>query len=372
MTFTLKNSAWNHSADGEFNGHTEKRPLGRPNTPWRDYVSWLPRVSYSKTGGVRREGSLGVSAETAAPWTSCRRDFLPLILTELCILLNAGPWLVSGDASALTYEGRDPISGRAVQCDRCPPGTFLRATCSSVKKSECSPCPQGSFTELWNYIGRCLRCGVCGRNQVVKKACTADSDCQCECKEGYFYDQRYETCLQHKECPSGSGVLAKGTPEKDTVCSICSPGTFSNISSTDRSCAQHRNCSEAGLVLVLKGSTWHDNVCANCGELKDGATYLKEIIPAFFMHHPMKIQRLRRIVQRLPSEDGKKQGRPSELSFSKLHSQISSWVSSATPEQIRQLSAFLLKTKAIHAGEKLQRKLNRIVSNLSMQCDGGR
>ncbi|XP_043995260.1 venom phosphodiesterase 2 isoform X2 [Gambusia affinis] len=288
--------------------------------------------------------------------------------TELLILLSVRSWLANGVTSPLTYEVTDPITRNPLQCDRCPPGTFLRARCSSIKKSECAPCPQGSFTELWNYIGRCLRCGVCGRNQVVKKECTANSDCQCECKQGYFYRQDYDMCVRHSECPSGQGVLTKGTAERDTGCSVCSEGTFSDISSTHQNCTQHKSCSDAGLQLVLKGSSWHDSVCANCQQLKDGAEYLKEIIPSFFIHHKMNIKRLRRIVLRLPSEEGKKSSESLELNFSELHSRICSWVSSATVAQIQQLPDIVSKTGETTASEKLQRKLDSIETHLTEHC----
>ncbi|XP_007569094.1 tumor necrosis factor receptor superfamily member 6B-like isoform X2 [Poecilia formosa] len=291
-----------------------------------------------------------------------------ILSTELLILLSVRSWLANGVASPLTYEVTDRITGNPLLCDRCPPGTFLRARCSSTKKSDCAPCPQGSFTELWNYIGRCLRCAVCGRNQVVKKECTPISDCQCECKPGYFYSQDYDMCVRHSECPSGQGVLTKGTPERDTVCGMCSVGTFSDISSTDQICTQHKSCSAAGLQLVLKGAIWHDNLCANCTDLKDGAEYLKEIVPAFFIHHKIKMKRLRRVVNKLPSDNVRKQEGTLELSFSELHSRIRSWVSSATSMQIRQLPAILIKLRASHTGEKLQKKLNRIDKNLLRLC----
>uniref|UniRef100_A0A8C6PJD2 TNFR-Cys domain-containing protein n=1 Tax=Nothobranchius furzeri TaxID=105023 RepID=A0A8C6PJD2_NOTFU len=175
----------------------------------------------------------------------------------------------------LTFTHRDPFTGRSLQCDRCPPGTFLRARCSTAKSSECAPCPQGSFTELWNYVGRCLRCGVCGRNQVVKKECTAKSDCQCECKRGYYYSHDVDMCVRHSECPSGSGVLTPGTPENDTVCHICSNGTFSDVSSAHERCKQHKNCSGAGQLLLLQGSSWHDRLCGSCGELTSKSSGLK-------------------------------------------------------------------------------------------------
>ena len=105
--------------------------------------------------------------------------------------------------------------------------------------------------------------------------------------------------------------------------------------------------------------------------LADGGDYLKEILPAFFIHHKMTIRRLRRIVQKLPSEDGKRQGGVSGLSLSDLHAQLNSWVASATASQIRQLPAILTKTGANGAGERLQNKLLRIDSSMKALCDLG-
>ncbi|XP_076610949.1 tumor necrosis factor receptor superfamily member 6B [Chaetodon auriga] len=263
--------------------------------------------------------------------------------------------------------------GVAPECDRCPPGTYLRARCTPTEKSDCAPCPAGSFTELWNYIGKCLRCGVCGQNQRVKTACTASSDSQCECQQGYYYKKKYDLCLPHSECPPGQEVLTLGTADEDTVCKVCPNGTFSDTFSPHKNCTEHKSCEAAGLQLLLKGSTWHDSVCVSCQDhsLKDGADYLKEIIPAFFAHQKIHIRRLRRIVHKLPSEDCKRQGKKSGLSLSDLHKRINAWVSSATATQIRQLPAILTKTGADGAGERLQNKLQRIDSRLPELCAFG-
>ncbi|XP_037548974.1 tumor necrosis factor receptor superfamily member 6B-like [Nematolebias whitei] len=288
-----------------------------------------------------------------------------MFVSVLLLLLSVRLWLIT--ASPPTFQHQDPISGRSLQCDRCPPGNFLRARCSSAQSSQCAPCPEGSFTELWNYIPTCLRCGVCGRNQVVKKKCTADSNCQCECKQGYYYNHEHHMCFQHSACPSGQGVLTPGTADKNTVCHICSNNTFSNVSSAHDGCRQHKSCSDAGLKLVLKGSAWHDSVCAKCGEVKDGAECLKEIIPAFFRHHKIKMKSLHRIIHKLSSKR-KIQGRTSKLSFSEHLSLISSWVSSATLTQIQKLPDVLIKVKGKRVGEQLQRKLDQINTCLIKSC----
>lgn len=292
-----------------------------------------------------------------------------LLLPAVLLSLRTAP--VRGAASPLlTFEDRDPFTGQSLACDRCPPGTYLRSTCSATRKSVCAPCPEGSFTELWNHIGRCLRCAVCSVNQEVKTECSAKTDCQCQCVQGYYYKEDYDMCVQHSDCPLGQGVLTEGTPDHDTVCSTCSNSTFSDVASAHLNCTEHKSC-DAGTKLVMKGAIWHNSVCANCRELQDGAVYLKEIIPAFFKHHKMNVKRLRRIVHKLPSEDGKRQEGTSGLHFSGLHARISTWVASATAKQIRELPAVVTKAGASVAGERLQNKLHRIDAELKEQCDLG-
>ncbi|KAA8577436.1 hypothetical protein FQN60_004523, partial [Etheostoma spectabile] len=83
-----------------------------------------------------------------------------------------------------------------------------------------------------------------------------------------------------------------------------------------------------------------------CGAEADSGDYLKEIIPAFFIHHKMNARRLRQVVHNLPSEDGKRQGGASGLNQSELHARINSWVASASANQIRQLPGILTQTGA--------------------------
>ncbi|XP_035537643.1 tumor necrosis factor receptor superfamily member 6B-like [Morone saxatilis] len=279
--------------------------------------------------------------------------------------------LLSVAASQLmTFKATDPTTGTPVECDRCPPGTYLLARCTSTQRSQCAACPAGSFTELWNHISKCLRCGVCGQNQVVKTACTANSDCQCQCKQGYYYREDREECLPHSRCPTGQGVLTQGTADEDTVCQICSNGTFSDTVSSHQNCTEHKHCHAAGMHLVVRGSTWHDNMYTTCEEhnSRDGAEYLREILPTFFVHHQIPIRRLRRIVQKLPSKDGSRHAGTSGLSTSALNEQLNAWVASATAKQIRQLPDILTKAGANSAGDRLHNKLQRIDSNVAELC----
>lgn len=132
-----------------------------------------------------------------------------MVLSLLSMLLLSALTL-QVEAQSRTYRATDPSTGRSLECDRCPPGTYLLERCTSTRKTQCSTCPPGTFTELWNYIPKCLRCGACAENQVVKTACAPDTNCKCECTEGFYYKKNYDMCLRHKECGTGEGVLTKG------------------------------------------------------------------------------------------------------------------------------------------------------------------
>ncbi|NP_001336125.1 osteoprotegerin a precursor [Oryzias latipes] len=296
-----------------------------------------------------------------------------VFLLLLQLLLTSGTLGYSLD-NPLTYVRKDFVTGKPVTCDACQPGYYLRAHCTATQKSQCAPCPAGSFTAIWNYIDKCLRCSVCGLNEVVKKPCTASNDSQCACKDGYFFHPRYNMCTRHSECPSGQGVLTEGTAEKNTVCHSCPDGTFSNSSSARQNCTQHRSCSDVGLKTVLRGSSWHDSVCGSCDENIDGAEYLKEIIPGIFVHHKMSIKRMRRLVHKLLSEKGEKHSGTSQMSSPQLQAKVEEWVLSSTSSQVHKLIEMLREVGAVHNAEKLSSKLSRIdafMTDCRAKTEGG-
>lgn len=270
----------------------------------------------------------------------------------------------------LTFSETDPVTGKSLVCDRCPPGTYLRARCTENQKSACAPCPQGSFTELWNYISKCLRCSPCAHNQVVKSACTAERDCECECRAGYYYSREPGMCLRHRDCPTGQEALTAGTPDEDTVCHTCPNGTFSDVVSAQKTCVQHRSCEASGLQVALKGSVWHDSVCVSCQDAtsQDSAKYLKQILPSFFAHHSMALRKLRSILRHMLRADGKKHDHVLDLELSELQTQINSWVASASAEQIRQLPSVFARARAHSAAERLKGKLSRMDAQVSEVC----
>uniref|UniRef100_A0A3Q3J3C8 TNFR-Cys domain-containing protein n=1 Tax=Monopterus albus TaxID=43700 RepID=A0A3Q3J3C8_MONAL len=76
--------------------------------------------------------------------------------------------------SVPTYLYRDRITGEILTCDQCPPGTHKAAHCTATTPTQCVPCRSDHFTELWNYLPRCLYCNIlCNENQEVETECSS-------------------------------------------------------------------------------------------------------------------------------------------------------------------------------------------------------
>ncbi|XP_041062759.1 tumor necrosis factor receptor superfamily member 11A-like isoform X2 [Carcharodon carcharias] len=76
-------------------------------------------------------------------------------------------------------------TGRVECCSKCPPGKFMEAQCTETSDSICQPCPDRSYSKDWNFEYFCFRCDECSHGMTYKQNCTATSNVQCECIEGY-------------------------------------------------------------------------------------------------------------------------------------------------------------------------------------------
>uniref|UniRef100_A0A3Q3NHT2 TNFR-Cys domain-containing protein n=1 Tax=Mastacembelus armatus TaxID=205130 RepID=A0A3Q3NHT2_9TELE len=165
-----------------------------------------------------------------------------------------------------TYVHLNHRTGEVLICAQCPPGTHMTAHCTATTPTMCSPCKREHFTELWNYLPRCLYCNtLCTENQEVATECSPVSNRVCRCKEGFYWSDEF--CIEHSECGPGYGVQSKGTSQRDTVCAKCPRGYFSNSSSALEPCVKHRQCASDQIVL-LPGSLYQDRMCASCEDLQ--------------------------------------------------------------------------------------------------------
>lgn len=229
-----------------------------------------------------------------------KRAFAPLLLllAEL------------GCSSPPTYQWRDAGTKERVTCQQCPPGTFVAQHCTKERPTVCAPCPDLHYTHYWNYLEKCLYCNViCGERQVEVQQCNATHNRACQCQEGFHAEMEF--CVQHSECPPGSGVVKLGSPSENTQCRACPRGSFSSSSSSTEPCRTHQNCTQLGKETNVPGNQYHDTLCTSCR--MSGSNSTREPAPqdedceqalidfVAYQNIPLrKLKRLQQILERTP------------------------------------------------------------------------
>ncbi|XP_077455821.1 tumor necrosis factor receptor superfamily member 6B [Stigmatopora argus] len=263
------------------------------------------------------------------------------------------------------YEHTDPSTGVTLACERCPPGTRMSAHCTVTTQTQCVPCRDEHFTELWNYLPKCLYCNNhCTGNKVVETECNPHSNRVCRCKEGYYMIDDF--CNRHSECEPGHGVLNRGTSKNDTVCQKCPRGFFSTSYSATEVCAKHTKCVDEQHVLA-NGSATQDTVCGLCENLANGGELLRNFLSSFFSMQKMSLVKLKRFVNsKLNISTGKRhfilprhKKRPYWLDL------IRKWLHQTTREHLEKLPGMLRASQLSNVAKKLQKRLIEIQGQTS-------
>ncbi|XP_019219868.1 tumor necrosis factor receptor superfamily member 11B isoform X1 [Oreochromis niloticus] len=256
-----------------------------------------------------------------------------------------------------TFHHRDPVTGEILKCPKCPPGTFMSAYCTATTRTQCQPCRDGHFTDLWNYLPRCLYCSnICTGNQEVETECSPTTNRTCRCKEGFYSADDF--CIRHTECGRGYGVQTKGTQQTNTVCEKCPAGYFSSSSSAVDLCVKHQECS-SGQSVLLTGSAYSDTVCGTCESLANGGETLRTFLSGFFHSHTMRVGKMKKFVSKyiLTSSEERcslpKQREP-------LMDHIIDWLAKAPEEKLRKIPDMLRASELNSMAEKLKKRLHEI------------
>ncbi|XP_030606451.1 tumor necrosis factor receptor superfamily member 6B-like [Archocentrus centrarchus] len=279
--------------------------------------------------------------------------FLSVLFLLCCLLCGS-----SAADSVPTYEHQDPSTKETLTCDKCPPGTHMSAHCTATAPTQCLPCKSGHFTELWNYLPRCLYCSnFCIGNLEVETECSPTTNRVCRCKDGFYWDEDF--CVRHAECGPGHGVRVKGTQQTNTVCEKCPEGYFSSSSSAVDVCVKHQEC-VSGESVLLPGSEFSDTVCGTCESLANEDETLRRFLAGFFHMHRMRVGKMRKFVSRhisVSEENGRcnlpKQRGP-------LLDHITDWLAQAPEEQLRNLPQMLKDSDLKSMVEKLKKRVNEI------------
>ncbi|XP_076860362.1 tumor necrosis factor receptor superfamily member 5-like [Brachyhypopomus gauderio] len=152
-------------------------------------------------------------------------------------------------------------------CPMCSPGNRVYRHCTDDTSTTCVPCLKSTYTAEPNGREKCLICSVCdpGSGLRVKTQCTRSSDTVCEPLERHYcIDQVRGSCTQaekHTACSPGHYIQQEGTALKDTVCDVCTAGTYSDGSL--QTCQPHSKCEDLGLVEIKPETSSTD---AECGK----------------------------------------------------------------------------------------------------------
>ncbi|XP_044226879.1 tumor necrosis factor receptor superfamily member 14-like [Thunnus albacares] len=160
-------------------------------------------------------------------------------------------------------------------CPRCLAGSRVKTDCTEFRSTSCLPCTDGTYMNHPTGLKYCLTCGNCdsGSGLQIKTSCTSTSNTVCQPLEGFYcMDSTEDGCmkaLKHTSCQPGQYIRQKGTALRDTECTDCSGGTFSD--GTFTSCQPHTQCESLKLQLIKPGT---DSADAECGKQSSKGTII--------------------------------------------------------------------------------------------------
>ncbi|XP_059562248.1 tumor necrosis factor receptor superfamily member 11A isoform X2 [Myotis daubentonii] len=194
-----------------------------------------------------------------APRARRRRPLSSLL--ALCALL--GPLQVTLQitppcASERHYEH----FGRC--CNKCEPGTYMSAKCTTTSESVCLPCGRDEYLDSWNEEDKCLLHKVCdtGKALVAVEPGNRTAPRRCACMAGYHWSEDCDCCRRNAECAPGLGARHPVQLNKDTVCEPCLVGYFSDAFSSTEKCKPWTNCTSLGQMEARHGTDKSDVVCS--------------------------------------------------------------------------------------------------------------
>ena len=116
------------------------------------------------------------------------------------------------------------------------------------------------FFSLTSGLPSCQPCKTqCPANSHISQLCTLHTDTQCACDQGFYRDNLRGGCDVCTGCPVGHGVLMECTAMRNTRCSRCPSGTFSDRGGFGR-CMSCGVCGE-GTIPMQQCNSYQDTVC---------------------------------------------------------------------------------------------------------------
>ncbi|XP_051468152.1 tumor necrosis factor receptor superfamily member 11A [Apus apus] len=152
-------------------------------------------------------------------------------------------------------------SGRC--CTKCEPGKYMSARCTGTSDSVCQPCGPNEYMDVWNEEEKCLLHKICDQGKALREVNPGNSTSQrqCACTMGYHWNEDCDCCQRNTVCAPGFGVEHPVQQDKDTMCTPCPRGYFSNVASSTDKCKSWTNCTALGMTESVPGTDKSDAVC---------------------------------------------------------------------------------------------------------------
>ncbi|XP_023654781.1 tumor necrosis factor receptor superfamily member 11A [Paramormyrops kingsleyae] len=149
-------------------------------------------------------------------------------------------------------------------CDKCKPGTYAFAPCTSTEKTICRPCGSKEYQPDWNNETKCHPQKFCDKEKgfIPDPAENHTAAVPCQCKPGsHCAIVNCEYCEKINNCTAGYG-LTMGKQTGRGLCVPCQHGFFSSGASTEP-CKPWTNCKVLGKTEKQAGSDKTDSVCGH-------------------------------------------------------------------------------------------------------------
>ncbi|KAL3970058.1 6-phosphofructokinase 1 [Sarotherodon galilaeus] len=150
-------------------------------------------------------------------------------------------------------------------CPKCPAGNRVKTDCTKTANTSCVACEGGTHMDKPSGLKQCIHCTICDPRFGLKenRTCTSTLDTICEPQDGFYcVGLAAGSCVaahEHRQCQPGEYIKQTGTALRDTECSDCSNGTFSD--GTLKFCWPHRVCESLNLKLITPGNATTDAQC---------------------------------------------------------------------------------------------------------------
>ncbi|TNN08705.1 Tumor necrosis factor receptor superfamily member 16 [Schistosoma japonicum] len=157
-----------------------------------------------------------------------------------------------------------PVHGTPRCCRKCEPGTGMLRLCSNKEDTQCRPCKPGfEFSPIRSATKKCLQCRRCEELHPLAKTrteCTPITDTICQCEKLYYMSEKEQTCKPCTVCQPGEGIVKACSWNSDTQCQSCPAGFWSAQTIDNVKCIPCQSCGK-DQVLVRQCSSISDTLC---------------------------------------------------------------------------------------------------------------